>query len=92
MQGVKGFHLLSHLAVHAFQAVDMLFQPQNLFHRHIDFAKRLFHRKRLIPILQEVREFAFGQPQAGVDRGKLDLLSITFRVHIALDLQFTEDR
>ena len=48
---LKGFGLLRHLSVHAFQTVHVLVQPQDLLDGLAHLAEGFFHREVLVPIL-----------------------------------------
>ena len=89
---LKRVRLLRHLLVHVFQAVHVLLQPQDPLDGLGRLAKRFFHGEALVPILQQVREFACRQGQAGVDGRELDRLAFPLGVHIALNVDLPEDR
>jgi hypothetical protein len=91
-RGLKAIRPLRHRLVHVFQAVHVLLQPQDLLDHLGRLAKRLFQGEVLLPILQQVGEFACRQGQAGIDGRELDGLALALDVDVALQVDLPENR
>ena len=74
-----------------FQAADTGSQAQQLVQGAAAFGKRPAQAEALGPVLQQVGELAFGQPQAGIQRHPGDLLALAGAVDGAAEGQGAED-